>query len=216
MGDPRKHRKKFQKPKHRWLRSRIEKEKILTDQYGLKNKKEIYRADSQVRRFGAQAKKIIRERGTEQAIKEEKDLLARLVKLGLLKKTSKIEEVLGLTIESLLDRRLQTVVFRQGLAIGVSQARQFIVHGHVFVDGKKVDVPSYLVSEGEVVSYNPKSGLNDEMHPERAKRLAKDKVEKLKEESKVAEVELPTEVKPETKEKFMESMKVKEEPKASA
>ena len=215
MGDPRKHKKKFKKPKHKWLKSRIEDEKVLTEQYGLKNKEEIYRAESQVRRFAAQAKKIIRDRDTEQAKREEKDLMTRLVKLGLMPAGATVEEVLSLGTSDLLNRRLQTVVYRMGLALSVKQARQFIVHGHVFVDGKKVDVPSYLVFEGEKIIYNPKSVLNNDEHSERVKRVLRDKREKEIEDSKV-EVETPEEVKPESKEQFMEKMKVPEKPKASA
>ena len=198
MGDPKKHRKKYKTPSHRWLKSRIESEKVITEQYGLKNKKEIYRFESKVRGFSEQAKKLIRDRGSEQARKEEKQLLDKLVRWGLLGIGCKIEDVLDLTVQNLLDRRLQTIVYRLGLAISVSQARQFIVHGHVFVNGKKVDVPCYIVlkSEEGLVNYNPGSSLNKEDHPERVKKMVIEKKEEVETDEKVSKgsVEAPKEL----------------------
>ncbi len=52
----------------------------------------------------------------------------------------------------LLEKRLDNVVYKMGLAVSRAQARQFVVHGHVKVNGKRVDRPSFLVSPGDVVS----------------------------------------------------------------
>ena len=57
----------------------------------------------------------------------------------------------------LLDRRLDNVVYRLGLATTRRQARQFVNHGHILVDGKRVDIPSYRVTPGQVISVREKS-----------------------------------------------------------
>lgn len=182
MGDPRKHRPKFKTPLKRWDKKRIEDEKIIIEQYGLKNKREIYKAESKIRAFGAQAKRLIRERGAEQAQKEEKQLLDKLVKWGLLEIGCKLEDVLGLTVHNLLDRRLQTIVFKKGLSTSVKQARQFITHGHVAIKNQKIDIPSYIVlkEEQNTIEFNQKSTLADPEHPERSKKV-KEKIKEVKE-----------------------------------
>lgn len=60
----------------------------------------------------------------------------------------------------LLECRLDNLVYRLGLASSIRQARQMVVHGHILVDGKKVDRPSYGVSVGEVISLREKSQKN--------------------------------------------------------
>ena len=57
----------------------------------------------------------------------------------------------------LLERRLDNVVFRLGLATTRRQARQLVNHGHITVDGKRVDIPSYRVTPGQVISVREKS-----------------------------------------------------------
>lgn len=57
----------------------------------------------------------------------------------------------------LLESRLDNVVFRLGLADSRAQARQTVVHGHILVNGKKIDIPSYIVQVGEEISIKKKS-----------------------------------------------------------
>jgi len=148
MGDPRRTKKKYQKPRHPWRADRIEEEKKILKTYGLKNKKEIWRAETLMRGFRRQARKLLALR-TEQAKKEEKQLLDRLRRLNLLKGDATLDGVLALKTEDILGRRLQTIVFKKGLARTINQARQFIAHGHVFVKGEKVTAPGYLVRAEE-------------------------------------------------------------------
>ncbi len=56
-----------------------------------------------------------------------------------------LDDVLALTVNDVLERRLQTLIFKKGHAKSINQARQVIVHGHVSVDKRKVVFPSYLV-----------------------------------------------------------------------
>ncbi len=170
MGDPKKHRKKYSGPRHPWEKERIDEENVLKKEYGLRNKKEIWKMRSLFKGFADQAKHLIALK-TQQAEKEKRQLLTKLSKLGLIKATDDLNAVLGLDFKNLLERRLQTLLFKKGLSRSVSQARQFITHGHVMVGSKKVTSPSYLVAVDEEtkLGFSPGSSLSKEDHPERGK-----------------------------------------------
>ena len=168
MGDPRKFKSKFSGPGHPWQRARIEEERVVKREYGLKTKSELWKADSKLKSFAQQAKRLIALR-TTQAELEKKQLLGRLNKLGLLPATAKLDDVLALTVRNLLDRRLQTLVLKKGMARTPTQARQYIVHEHVMIGAKKMSAPSYLVpiAEEGTISFVANSTLNNPEHPER-------------------------------------------------
>lgn len=168
MGDPRKHRKKFEGPKHPWNKARIDQEKVYKKEYGLTNKKEIWKMVSLLKNFTDQAKRLTTASGA-QADKEQKQLMDRLQRLGLLQAGAHLDDVLGLKVENIMDRRLQTVVFKKGLARTIKQARQFIVHEHIFVGVKKIGVPSYIVPVADEarISFAVTSAFVSETHPER-------------------------------------------------
>ena len=144
----RKLRKKWVRPFKRWDKRRIIEERRLMKLYGLKNKKELWRAQAELRRIRAFARKLLPLSGPERE-KGEKELLGRLYRLGLLPEKATLDDVLSLTTQDILERRLQTMVWRRGLARTVKQARQFIVHGHVYVGGVRIRSPSYWVRRGE-------------------------------------------------------------------
>ena len=167
MGDPKKQRKKYSKPNHPWEKERIDAEKELLKQFGLKNKKEIWKAVSFIKNLKDLSKRLS-SRDTEQSKKEQEQVLGRLVRLGVLSSESTISDVLGLTTDSILERRLQTVLFKKGFARTVSQARQMIVHGHIAIDGKKITFPSYQtkLAEEATITYTPSSNFQNADHPE--------------------------------------------------
>ena len=148
MGDPKKQKKKFSSPGHPWQKERIEEEKELLKQYGLRRKYEIWKMDSLLKKFLHRAKMIIGEKSSQSDL-EKKQMLDRLSSLGLLKKDSKVEDVLNLKLKDVLERRLQTLIVRKQIAGTMRQARQYITHEHVTVGSKKVTAPSYLVSVSE-------------------------------------------------------------------
>lgn len=76
-------------------------------------------------------------------------LLPSLIRTGFIPEGASLDDVLGLTIENLLERRLQSIVSRKGLANTLHQARQMITHGHVTVGDRVITVPSYVVSRVE-------------------------------------------------------------------
>jgi small subunit ribosomal protein S4 len=144
MGHPRRISKKYSTPKHPWRAERIQEEKGIERKYGLKNKKEIWKAHAYLRSVRQQARKLLAQR-TAQSEVEKAQLMARLVRLGLLKPDAGLDEILALKTTDFLDRRLQTKVYNLGIASTINQARQLITHGHVMIKGKKVTAPSYLI-----------------------------------------------------------------------
>jgi small subunit ribosomal protein S4 len=169
MGDPKFPSKHYDTPSHPWQKIRIEEEGGLIHQYGLKNKREIWRANTKVREMRRQARKLTANSSDEQAQKEKSLLLAKLNRLGMLEQNSGLEDVLTMTPENVLDRRLQTQVYLQGLSSTVKQARQLIVHGHISIDGTIARVPGILVTklQEKNISYSPTSALNSDLHPVR-------------------------------------------------
>ena len=154
----RKMRKTFKRPKSPWNSALIEEEKRLLREFGLKNKKELWKARSILREYRRRARDITANKNKE----EEKILLEKLVKFNLLERHQGIDDVLALTVEDILNRRLQTIVFRKNLANTIKQARQFIVHGHIKIAGRKVTFPSYFVPADEEgkIELSPKIKLN--------------------------------------------------------
>lgn len=153
MGDPRKLRNKYESPRKVWDADRIKRDKGLTATYGLKNTREIWVALAQLKkaRSGAMKYLSLGEAGREKG----KPLMERLIKLGIVPPEGKLDDVLALSVENFLDRRLQTRVMKKGLARTARQARQLVTHGFIAVGGKCVTIPSYVVSvkEDPLVSY---------------------------------------------------------------
>ncbi|MCK4589891.1 MAG: 30S ribosomal protein S4 [Nanoarchaeota archaeon] len=169
MGDPKKPKKKYFTPRHPWVKERIDQEKELTREFALKNKKEIYKIDSVLKKFKDRAKNLI-SATTKQGEKEKKQLLQRLHKLGLVSPEAALDDVLSLNLKDIMDRRLQNMVTKKALARTQAQARQFIVHQHIMIKGKKVTAPNYLVTRAEEdsIQFTPKSKLANQDHPERS------------------------------------------------
>jgi small subunit ribosomal protein S4 len=170
MGDPKFLRRQFDTPKHPWEGPRMEEERRLIQKYGLKNKRELWKAQSVLRGFRRQARELqARLRAAEpQAVRENAWLLERLARLGLLAPgNSTVDDVLALATEVLLERRLEWRVCQKGLAPTPKSARQLIVHGHVTVGDHRVTRPGYLVRRDEdpTIAYAPASPLNAEDHP---------------------------------------------------
>jgi len=148
MGDPKKPKKKYKTPRHPWRADQLAKELQIIGTYGLRNKKELWRAQTELSRIRAQARNLLAATPEVRA-KREKELLQSLYKKGLVRENATLDDILSLTVENLLERRLQTIVWRKGLASTPYQARQFITHGHIKVGDQVVRVPSYFVKRGE-------------------------------------------------------------------
>ncbi len=168
MGDPKRQRRKFDTPRFPWRKDILDEELKLLGTYGLRNKHELWRQKTTLSKFRGIARSLIG-RSPEERMKMENELLTRLKKLGILQETAVLDDVLDLSIEDVLERRLQTLVFRKNLAKSVHQARQLITHGHVVIGDRRVTVPGYTVSreEEKVLNYAPQSQFVNAAHPTR-------------------------------------------------
>ena len=112
----------------------------------------------------------------------EKQKLARLYGMNekqfrnLFEEAASVPGVTGTVFLQLLERRLDNVVFRMGFASTRRQARQFVGHGHIFVNGKKVDIPSYRVKIGDQISVTEGSRqmgfIQENMDAQKRRRVA--------------------------------------------
>jgi small subunit ribosomal protein S4 len=173
MGDPKKPKKKYSTPSHPWQKDRIVEETKIQEDYGVKNKKEIWKMRSMIQQFARQAKRIVAS-PTKQAELEKKQLTDKLRSIGLINESSDFDSVLGITLNDLMEKRLQTLVMRKGLAKTMKQARQFITHQHIAVGDKVITSPSYIVraNESQLITFSKISNFANEEHPERQVKAA--------------------------------------------
>lgn len=163
MGDPKRPRKKWEGPGHPWIKERLERERELVGRYGLRNKKELWKAETLARRLRHRARSLL---GLPPEARRELAavLVKKLYSMGIVDRPdADIDEVLSITAEDILERRLQTIVYRKGLAKTIYQARQLIAHGHIAIDGRRVTSPGYLVSrdEEDLIDYAPGSPFKE-------------------------------------------------------
>ncbi|VVC03232.1 30S ribosomal protein S4 [Candidatus Bilamarchaeum dharawalense] len=148
MGDPRKLRNKYERPKKLWDVDRLRHDKALESEYGLKNMRELWRATAELKKYRREARRLL-SLTDEERKDDAKKILTKLAKFGILKDGSVLDDVLSLEVRAVLERRLQTMVLRKGLALTSAQSRQLITHGFIAVNNKIVTRPGYLVSVAE-------------------------------------------------------------------
>ncbi|MES3516166.1 MAG: 30S ribosomal protein S4 [Natronomonas sp.] len=164
--------KGYETPNHPFQGERIADEGDLLSRYGLKNKEELWRAQSELRSYRREARQLLGEaQGDAEAAEEAgAEFLARLKRIGVLQSEDSLDDILSLDVTDVLERRLQTVTYRKGIGNTPQQSRQFINHGHVVVSGSRVTSPSYTVdvAEESEIEFDETSPLADDLHPERA------------------------------------------------
>jgi small subunit ribosomal protein S4 len=169
LGDPKFPKKKYATPRHPWEKERIDSEKEIVVKYGLKNKRELWKSQAMLDSFRSQARKLQAKLRTEDRFsqKQFQELIKRLSRYSILGQNASLDDILSLSIDDILQRRLQTIVFGKNLARTPKQARQLITHGHVEFDGRRVNVPGIMVegSKEESIRYSERSVLNDDLHP---------------------------------------------------
>ena len=153
MGDPTRRRKLYEKPKKLWNAKRIQEEFALRSEFGLKNAKELWRMQTILRKIRREARRLLSGKGAD-AEKRAAQLLGRVKGFLVSKQDVSLDDVLSLSTRDILNRRLETIVWKKGLAKTVMQSRQLISHGHVGVNGKRVSAPSYLVKFNEEPTVN--------------------------------------------------------------
>lgn len=178
MAYPGKNYKSYQTPKRPWEKSRIEAETRLVIEYGLRNKREVWKAQAHLRKYRKAARNLLA-LGSGSAHKDlydakKEELIGHLQRAGLLGPDANIDDVLSLKVQTQLERRLQSVVYRKGLARSPKQARQLITHGHIAIAGRRVNIPGYLVTRTDEtqIAYYGTSPLVSDSHAEK-QRIAK-------------------------------------------
>ncbi len=171
MGQPKFSRPKTQTPTHPWKAERIEEEHALKEQYGLKRiggMKEIWRERSALRRHRQLAMKLIGRVDTSEGHfkREKEEFLGSMQRKGLISEDADLDDVLQISVESMLDRRLQSQVYYKGFAPSMRAARNMIVHGHIVLGNQRMNVPGYHVlrDQESEIAYHPSSNFNDPNH----------------------------------------------------
>ncbi len=147
MGAPKRNRRKYDKPKDIWNLDRIHSDNGLINEYGLKNMKELWSVQTNISRIRRNVRLLLS--GGVQNRQMENDIISSLSKSGIIGTNPTIDNILDLKEKNILDRRLQTIVFKNGMARTIKQARQIITHGFIAINGKRVNKPGYTVSVDE-------------------------------------------------------------------
>lgn len=148
MGAPKRRRKLYESPKKLWDKTRIEEESKLVQEYGLKNMRELWRMQTLLRKIRREARRLLSRKGlhveerTASLLKRAKNFLVRNPEATL-------DDLLTLSIRDMLERRLETLIYKKHFAKTLRQSRQLIVHGHIAINGSKVTIPSYIVKFAE-------------------------------------------------------------------
>ncbi len=160
MGDPRRLAKKYESPRKLWDTTRITEEKGLREEYGLKNTREVWKMKAELGKI-RRAARVLLSQG-ELGKTKSKDLLGKVKRIGVGTDTTTLEDLLSLQLRDLLERRLQTQVYKKGFAKSLAQSRQIIKHGFISISGKKVSVPGYIVpaSEEKLIGYYKAIDIN--------------------------------------------------------
>ncbi|KAI8614670.1 hypothetical protein BC830DRAFT_1126320 [Chytriomyces sp. MP71] len=139
--------KTYKVPKRPYESARLDAELKLAGEFGLKNKREIYRVGLTLSKIRRAARDLLmRSEKDPRRLFEGNALIRRLIRIGVLDETkAKLDYVLGLTVSDFLERRLQTQVFKLGLAKSIHHARVLIKQRHIRVGKQIVDVPSFIV-----------------------------------------------------------------------
>jgi len=187
MGYPGKNTKSYDTPRHPWQAARLAEEVGHIKTYGLRNKREVWKAQTLLRNYRRSAMEMLAEI-TEGELaghvkQKSDDILTKLKRYGILSQEGGLDDILALDARNFLDRRLQTQVYRQGFANTLRQSRQFITHGHIAIEGKKVTVPGYMVTkEDELkIEYYLNSPLKSESHVQRPAQIVQKEIAQIEE-----------------------------------
>jgi len=148
MGDPKLPRRVWRKPK-RPLNYELKMEELKTlGTFGLRTKRELWKTNTELSRIRHQARSLL---ALRQEVREEKEpiLMKSLARIGLVSSDATLDDVLNLNVDNLLSRRLQTIVSKKFEFKTPYQARQAVIHGHIMIGERKIDIPSYTVTVGE-------------------------------------------------------------------
>ena len=197
MGDPKYPRKVWRKPK-RPLNYELKMDELQTlGTFGLRTKRELWKAHTELSRVRQQARSLL---ALTQKVRDEKEpiLLKSLSRIGLVKNDATLDDVLNLKPTDLLARRLQTIVSNKLGFKTPYQARQAVIHGHIMIGDRKIDIPSYTVTveEESDIHFSPESKIPQMLEKNKADEP---KVEAPSEDEEIAEAATPAEAATEDK-----------------
>jgi SSU ribosomal protein S4P len=137
--------------------------------FGLRTKRELWKAHTELSRVRQQARSLL---ALTQKVRDEKEpiLLKSLARIGLISNDATLDDVLNLKPTDLLARRLQTIVSNKLGFKTPYQARQAVIHGHIMIGDRKIDIPSYIVTVGEEdsVHFTPESKIPEMLEKAKA------------------------------------------------
>ena len=160
MGDPKYPRRVWRKPK-RPLNYELKMDELkIVGTFGLRTKRELWKAHTELSRVRHQARSLLALRQEERQEKEPV-LMKSLARIGLVSGGATLDDVLNLQVDDLLSRRLQSIVTKKLGFKTPYQARQAIIHGHIMIGDRKVDIPSYVVmlEEENNIHFSPESKI---------------------------------------------------------
>ena len=193
MGDPKYPRKVWRKPK-RPLNYKLKMEELKTlGTFGLRTKRELWKAHTELSRVRHQARSLL---ALRQEVREEKEpiLMKSLARIGLVSSDATLDDVLNLNVDNLLSRRLQTIVSKKLGFKTPYQARQAVIHGHIMIGDRKIDIPSYTVTVGEEdnIHFTPESKIPEMLEKTKSEQVVEKPVEE-ENETPAEEVKTPAE-----------------------
>lgn len=178
---PREYSKTYAVPKRPYDSVRLDAELKLCGEYGLRNKRELYRIGLSLSKIRRTARELLTlDEDDPKRIFEGDALINRLVRAGVLdEERKKLDYVLALTPEDFLERRLQTQVFKLGLARSVHHARVLITQRHIAVGKQVVNVPDFLVrlESAKHIDFAPNSPFGGGRPGSVARRNARNRAE---------------------------------------
>ncbi len=199
MGDPKYPRKVWRKPK-RPLNYELKMEELKTlGTFGLRTKRELWKAHTHLSQVRHQARSLLA-LGQEVRAEKEPILMRSLAKIGLVSNDATLDDVLNLNVNDVLGRRLQTLVTKKLGFKTPYQARQAVIHGHIMIGDRKVDIPSYIVTVEEEpnIHFTPESTIPDSLDDSKSKE-PKTLVDDDTADNDIADNDTDAKVKAETK-----------------
>ncbi len=207
MGDPKLPRRVWKKPK-RPLNYELKMEELKTvGTFGLRTKRELWKAHTELSRVRHQARSLL---ALRQEVREEKEpiLMKSLARIGLVSSDATLDDVLNLNVDNLLSRRLQTIVSKKLGFKTPYQARQAVIHGHIMIGDRKIDIPSYTVTVGEEdnIHFTPESKIPEMLEKTKSEQVVEKPVEE-EGETTTEEVKTTTEEVPKVESSSTEQSK---------
>ncbi len=178
MGDPKLPRRIWKKPK-RPLNYELKMEELKTvGTFGLRTKRELWKTNTELSRIRHQARSLL---ALRQEVRDEKEpiLMKSLVRIGLVSSDATLDDVLNLNVDDLLSRRLQTIVSKKMGFKTPYQARQAVIHGHIMIGDRKIDIPSYTVrvDEEDSIHFTPESKIPEMLEKTKSEPVVEKPVE---------------------------------------